>query len=497
MKQLKKLFSLGLQVLLLSIASPAWAEIVDITLLHLNDVYEIEPVGGGKSGGLARVATLRQQLQQQNPRTYTILPGDCLSPSALGTAKVNGEPLAGEHMVAVLNTMGLDFATFGNHEFDLEENQFLNRLKESRFTWFSSNVFDANGKPFPGVSQSKIITVKGDEGTTVRVGLIGVTLDSNSVDYVSYRDPIEVAKEQVEVLKDKIDILVAVTHLAIDQDRKLAETVPEIDIILGGHEHENIQQWRGSDFTPIFKADANAKTVYIHNLQYDTDTGQLEIVSHLQPVTDEIPSEPRTAKVVDEWVQRGYQAFEEDGFDPGELVGITPVPLDGLEASVRNYSTNLTGVIAEAMLQKVDAADLAIYNSGSIRIDDVILPGPVTQYDVIRILPFGGTIVHVKMKGSLVKQLLDQGMANQGSGGYLQTRNVSFSSENNSWMINEQVLDPNFYYSVAINDFLLTGKETGLDFLTLDNPDVEKVAEEGDIRFALIELFNKEPSNGQ
>jgi hypothetical protein len=61
-------------------------------------------------------------------------------------------------------------------------------------------------------------------------------------------------------LNGKADILVAVTDLNLAQDQKLAETVPEIDLILGGHEHENIQQWRGSDFTPLFKADANVRT---------------------------------------------------------------------------------------------------------------------------------------------------------------------------------------------------------------------------------------------
>ncbi|NEP02482.1 MAG: bifunctional metallophosphatase/5'-nucleotidase [Symploca sp. SIO2E9] len=496
MKQLKKLFSLGLLLLAISIASPAWAEMVDITLLQFNDVYEIEPVSGGESGGLARVATLRRQLKKQNPRTYTILSGDCFSPSALGTAEVNGEPLAGEQMVAVLNTMGLDFATFGNHEFDLKENQFLERLKESRFTWFSSNVYDADEQPFPGVPKSQIINVRGNEGTLVRVGLIGLTLDSNPVDYVIYHDPIEEARQQVQALKDKVDILVAVTHLALPQDQELAETVPEIDLILGGHEHENIQQWRGGDFTPLFKADANVRTVYIHDLQYDTNTGQLEVESHLQLVTDKIPSDPRTTRVVYKWVKRGNRAFEEKGFEPGQVVGITPVPLDGLEASVRNYPTTLTKLIAEAMLQDVDAADLSVYNSGSIRIDDVIPPGPITQYDVIRILPFGGNTLYVKMKGSLVKQVLDQGIANQGSGGYLLTGNVSLNSENNSWMINGQALDPNLSYPVAINDFLLTGKEIGLDFLTFDNPDVELIAEKGDIRFAVIDLIREESSQG-
>ena len=92
---------------------------VTITILHINDVYEISPVEGGKTGGLARVATLLQRLRTHDSTTRMFLGGDFLAPSAIGTARVNGERLAGRQMVAVLNAAGLDLATFGNHEFDL------------------------------------------------------------------------------------------------------------------------------------------------------------------------------------------------------------------------------------------------------------------------------------------------------------------------------------------------------------------------------------------
>ncbi|GAB4341326.1 MAG: hypothetical protein OHK0047_32990 [Leptolyngbyaceae cyanobacterium] len=89
--------------LALNAAQTVLAEVVPITLLHLNDIYEITPVEGGKRGGLARVATLRKQLLAKNRHTFTILAGDAFSPSALGTAKVNGERLAGKQMVVVMN----------------------------------------------------------------------------------------------------------------------------------------------------------------------------------------------------------------------------------------------------------------------------------------------------------------------------------------------------------------------------------------------------------
>ena len=473
---------------LLLLTGSARAGTVDITLLHLNDVYEITPVSGGKAGGLARVATLRERLLAENPRTYTILAGDCFSPSALGTAEVDGERLAGRQMVDVLNTLGLDYATFGNHEFDLKEEQFHQRLTESRFQWFSGNVSDAAGRPFENVPRHLILPVEADDGARMRIALLGLTTEKGGYpDYVRVADPLQTAQEQVKRID--ADILIAVTHLNLADDQRLAETVPDIDLILGGHEHENIQQWRGTDFTPIFKADANARSVYIHRLRYDTDTGMLSVDSRLQPVTDAIPEDSETARAVDKWQERAFAAFREAGFEPEQVIAVTDIPLDGLEASVRNHPTALTDLIAQSMLSA--AADLAVFNSGSIRIDDVIPPGPLSQYDVIRILPFGGKLMVVTMPGELLKQVLGQGQANRGLGGYLQTAKVERDPESGAWLIGGEALAPDRGYRVVINDFLLSGRESGLEFLSLDHPEVELVEERGDLRFALIDELRR------
>ncbi|MCU0549830.1 MAG: bifunctional metallophosphatase/5'-nucleotidase [Leptolyngbya sp. Prado105] len=481
----------------LSIAHASVAEIVNITLLHLNDIYEITPVEGGKRGGMARVATLRQRLLAKNPRTFTLLAGDVFSPSALGTAKINGKRLAGQQMVAAMNAVGFDYATFGNHEFDIPKEDFLQRLNESKFKWFSTNVDNEIAQAFPNVERSSMIIVKSDRGNTVRIGLIGLTIDSNPASYVRYRDPIETAKAQVAAMRGKVDAIVALTHLSLAEDQQLAAAVPEIDLILGGHEHENIQQWRFvqrthrssrcfDQGTPIFKADANARTAYIHTLRYNTISRCLTIESQLQPITNAIPDDPKTAKVVEAWVQKGFQAFRDSGFDPSQTIATTTEYLDGLEESVRNRSTNLTELIANSMLREVAEAEVAIFNSGSVRIDDRIPPGAITQYDVIRILPFGGKVLLVEMPGELLKRVLDQGRANRGAGGYLQTANVR-NDEKLGWVIQGRSLDPTRTYKVAINDFLVSGKEQNLDFLLLQAPGVKLIAEKRDIRFAVIQ----------
>lgn len=480
-------YLLALVISTVSLAQTTPAEpIVKITLIHLNDLYEITPVGGGKVGGLARLATLRKNLLEQNPNTFMILAGDVLSPSALGTATVDGERLAGKQIVAVLNAIGLNFSTFGNHEFDLREPQLLQRLKESNFKWFSSNVRRADGSYFPGVADSAIFVVTDRENRQVRIGMFGLTLDSNRQPYVAYADPFEIAKQRVSAMKAKVDILVALTHLRIDQDVALANTFPEIDLIMGGHEHENIQLWRGADLTPIFKADANVRTVYIHDLLYNTATKDLKIFSRLQSIDATIPEDPQTAELVQHWVDVAYAGFKKAGFEPERVVTTSLMVLDGREGSVRNQSTSLTELIAQGMM-KAAGTELAIFNGGSIRIDDELPPGPITEYDVIRVLPFGGMVLSVEMKGSLLTQILKQGQANKGSGGFLQTAGISRSQDESTWLIKGVSIDPQKTYVLAINDFLVTGREQGLDYLNRDNKDLRVIKEHVDVRKALIE----------
>jgi 5'-nucleotidase len=137
------------------------------------------------------------------------------------------------------------------------------------------------------------------------------------------------------------------------------------------------------------------------------------------------------------------------------------------------------------MLAAAPGSEIAIYNGGSIRIDDTIQPGELTEYDVIRILPFGGKIVSIKVTGAFLKRVLAQGIANKGQGGYLQTAGVTYNGDQP--MHNGEAINDGRVYTIAINDFLLTGNEQNLGWLKRDgNPDITVLQEHQDIRNATI-----------
>lgn len=466
------------------------AQTVSFTLVHVNDVHDITPMAGGKGGGIARLATLKKQLLLENPNTFMILAGDHFSPSAIASAKVDGKRLAGRHMVDLLNAVGLDLLTFGNHEFDLSESEFKERMSEVHAKWASANVRDADGEPWPGVSDHLIFTVRDRKGNSIKVGVFGLTINSNKAPYVRYLDTMQTAREQVKLLRPQVDVLIALTHQAYEQDQQLVSTLP-VDLLLGGHDHENMQFWRGPNAVPMFKADANLRSTYVHKLQFEQKTKKLTIDSKLIPITLAIPEDATVARLAEQWMERGFAAFRQAGFEPKQHVADIPTLLDGREANVRNGSTNLTELIGRAFLNEVPGADASIYNSGSIRFDDVLPAGPVTQYDVIRVMPFGGNVVDVQIKGDLLEKVLNAGRAQRGKGGWLQTANISLDTETGTYRIGGASLDSTRTYRVAICDFLMRGGELGIEFLTRQASGITSATDKRDIRFAVIEELKR------
>jgi 2',3'-cyclic-nucleotide 2'-phosphodiesterase (5'-nucleotidase family) len=112
--------------------------------------------------------------------------------------------------------------------------------------------------------------------------------------------------------------------------------------------------------------------------------------------------------------------------------------------------------------------DASLVNGGSIRIDDMLSPS-VTSMDILRVLPFGGGIIKVELKGSLLKEVLDFGKSKRGTGAYLQRNNISEDNRGN-WTIGAKSIIPNKVYTIAISDFLLKGYD--IPFLTPENKDV-------------------------
>lgn len=459
--------------------------IIEVIVLHINDVYEIGPLEGGRVGGMARISTLKYMLEAENPNVLLVHAGDFLSPSLLGTFRYQGQRINGRHMVEVMNALEVDLVTFGNHEFDIDEEALQARLNESNFTWLGTNVRHRTGpedtEPFYSekfaqrvyMPDTYIWNVKDADGTSARIGFFGSTIPSNPRDYVVYEDIFDKPLYVYPALAKRTDVVLGLTHLELEQDKELARRMPKVPLLMGGHDHDNSLDTIGS--TLIAKADANAKTVYVHRLRIDKRKGETSVHSTLVNLDEKIPFEPEVEAVVNKWLAIQDETIGQTIDNPNEVLMTATVPLDGRERSVRNFQTNLGGLICRSLSASATSpVDGSMINSGGIRLDDQ-LEGDITAVDFFRAMPFGGAIYEADIDGDLLKIVLDVGMRNKGTGGYLQLDKIEFREMDNSWWVNGTPLDVNKTYRIALNDFLISGREIRLDFFTENHQGVRAV----------------------
>jgi len=450
---------------------------IDFTFLQVNDVYEIAPIQGGKFGGMARVETVHQQLLQENKNTMLVMAGDFLNPSLLGTVKYNGERIRGKQMIETMNAMNFNLAAFGNHEFDLSANDLQKRINESNFNWISGNVLYNQGETislFYKVKEEKkellndtfIKEFTDEDGTSIKIGFISVCVPSNPKNYVLYKDVIKEAKRSYNFLKDKVDVVFGLTHVKVSQDKEILKLLPNIPLIMGGHEHNNMLVSVGNSF--VAKADANAKTAYIHRISFDTKTKKTIVKSELKEINETIKSDEKVVVVVNKWQSILKTKITDVIANLEEVIFTTKVALDARDKQIRSTQTNMGKLITKSMSFAFDDyVDCALVNGGSIRIDDE-LEGNITAVDIFRVLPYGGAVLKVKIKGSLLLKVLDYGENAAGTGAYLQRYNVE--KINKKWLIKSKPINPNKIYTVAFSDYLLKGFD--IPFLSNKNKEV-------------------------
>ena len=470
---------------------------IDFTFLQVNDVYEIAPIQGGKFGGMARVETVHQELLKENKNTMLVMAGDFLNPSLLGTVKYNGERIRGKQMIETMNAMNFDLVAFGNHEFDVSAKDLQKRLNESTFPWISANVLYKKGdttslfykekagkKEF--VNKTFIKEFTDADGTHIKVGFISVCIPSNPKSYVEYTDVFEEAKRSYNQLKEKVDVVFGLTHVKISQDKKILEMLPNIPLIMGGHEHTNMLVPVKESL--VAKADANAKTAYIHRISFDTKSKKAIVQSELKEINETIIADEKVRVVVDRWQAILKTKIKDIIANPDEIIYEAKVPLDARDTPIRSVQTNMGTLITKSMsFAYKDQVDCALVNGGSIRIDDELV-GNISAVDIFRVLPYGGPILKVKIKGSLLKKVFDFGANATGTGAYLQRYHVD--KVNDSWLISGKPIQSNKIYTVAFSDYLLKGFD--IPFLSDKNKEILSIYQPksnenaSDIRKAVI-----------
>ena len=323
------------------------------------------------------------------------------------------------------------------------------------------------------------------------VGFVSSTIDSTPNDYVDYGDLYQDAITANKALQSKVDLVLGLTHVTIAQDKMLANSMPNIPIIFGGHEHTNMMVPVGD--AVISKADANARTAFVHRITFNKSTKKTTIQSELVDLDNTIVPSKKVERIVQQWNVLLDNKLKLILDDPYKVVFKTDVPLDGRDTETRSIQTNLGQMIAASMSANFDGkVDCALINGGSIRIDDQLI-GDITGVDIFRVLPFGGGINKVEMIGKLLEKTLNYGRLKAGTGAYLQRHNIEYNTETKKWKVRGKSIDIDKPYTVVLTDYLLLGLD--IPFLKADGEGMLKVFDNkpkdaaNDIRKVVINYF--------
>jgi len=368
---------LSLVLLWLLALSAAWAAPVlePLTILHTNDVHAHIAAADGR-GGLAAICSYLKSVQAEEKNVLVLDAGDLITGTPVSTL------FLGVPVFEIYNTMPYQVAVLGNHEFDHGWSQISEFLRVAEFPILSANIHLPSGA---------LITGRATQGIAVgnlKIGIIGLThpdlrrLTARAGwEGLTIEEPAAVAQRYVKALRPKADLLIALTHLGVDDDVALARAVPELDVIVGGHSHTELTQPRQVGNTLIVQAGSYSK--YVGRLDLVVDLVEKRIVRHegrLIPVAAEsMGSDPVTAAAVEKWESRVREAVDVKIGDNASLKG----------------RSELQDIISE-VLRVTFETDFGYQNSGGVRAD--LSPGPILKRHIWTMLPFGNRVTLVTLE---------------------------------------------------------------------------------------------------
>ncbi|HTY22387.1 MAG TPA: 5'-nucleotidase C-terminal domain-containing protein [Desulfomonilaceae bacterium] len=424
-----------------------------LTILYMNDPHaHYEPYQEGSTkeliGGFAKAQTVFKEVlaanRAQGRETLIFLAGDLLMGTPFSTA------FKGRLGVKLMNKMNFTSMTVGNHEFDYGQANLLKTLKPMmKFPLLSANTTSESGKFLFQRSMQKKFPKS--ETRAVIFGLTttdtAITTHPKNAKGLVFHDPIQTTRELLKKVK-KDDLVIALTHLGVDEDKKLAQDCPRINVIIGGHSHTALLEPLRVGDTIICQAGAYAK--YVGRLDMEVSEGHVTQYSgRLILLGPDVKPDEEIASIIGE-----HKKLMDDRLN--EVIGKTEIFLDGTRSNIRSgHDTNLGRLVAYNMAAS-SGSDVAMINGGSIRAS--LKEGAITLNDIYTVLPFSNTVVTMNLTGKdLLAALARSADLEPGSGGKLQTFGIEYRIDQGAVKIDDirdKGFDPEATYSVAVNDFL-------------------------------------------
>ena len=405
-----------------------------ITILHTNDIH-------GNFSRFPRLAFVVDSIRNTHEKVFLVNAGDLFT----GNPLVDMDPEKGFQMIELMNKLAYDLSILGNHEFDYGQDILTKRISEANFPFICANVWNNNGN-FPIPEPFALFTVNEKLNISI-ISLLDNSINGRPETHpqrikgLMFTNSIETAKK-FEYIKTSSDLFIALTHLGIKQDIQLAQSMPSLDLIIGGHSHSKIDSIYLVNGVLISQAVSNLK--YLGEITIVFKDGKIERKSSKLIALNKSGSINTDFKeLIDKYKQNPMF---------NEVIGKSSENLKGKE--------ELGSFFTDALRTEANL-DIAFQNSGGLRIDK--LPkGKIKMEQIFKLDPFGNYLMVVNMNVKEIKSLIKSAFLGEGID--LRVSGIHYTLFiKNGKIKNIQItdyqgkeLDEDKLYKVGMNDYILS-----------------------------------------
>lgn len=439
--------------------------VINLKIIHMNDLHgHLNPVvdkttsPASTNGGAAYFGAMILREKAANPQGAILLSaGDMFQGTPISNV------FRGKPVTEIMNYLGFDAMALGNHEFDWGWPELRKIESEARFPYLAANLANKDGSAVRGIKKAIYL-----ERKSIKVAVIGIitpetpfSTNPKNVKDFKFQEPEKILPGMIsEARASGAKLVLVLSHCGLERDRAIAESVPGIDIIVGGHSHTVVTPPSIAGKTIIVQAGYWGIYLGVLDLELDTATGRVLKYSqdNLKPVVagPDITPDKKINGIIRKYSDKIKEEFS-------RVVGRTRTDL------LRNpeAESNLGDLICDAMRTEA-AAQVAFYNSGGIRAN--IFKGKIRLEQAFETMPFDNVIVSMDLTGARIREILEHSAAREF--GIVQVSGVKVKINPSNprgsrvveALINDRPLEPEKTYRVVTNEFLAAGGDRYVSF---------------------------------
>lgn len=460
----------------------------EIVILHTNDVHgnirALRATGQDSRalvGGTASLSTFVKRWRAKMGGDTGILlvdAGDIFQ----GTPE--GNETKGRLTIELMNLLRYDAGAIGNHEFDFGVPNLKALTSLAQFPLMAENLRDTFTHARPREIDAPFIL----DHNGIKIGIGGIITEDlekvTNLDTTWYvTSEVSSAREIARTLRaEGAEIVVLLSHVGVENDSIIAASVPEIDLIIGGHSHTRLDEPVVVNGVPIVQTGSRGTTAGEIRLMWDPGRRRISKLSYrvVDLFHSEYPPDTEVTLFIEPWLVELDKTMN-------RVVGRALEPIGRSNAK---HASSPLGNLQTDLMREASGADVAFQNKGGTRAD--LAEGELQLRDLYAVSPFGNTLVTMKLTGQQIRTILEQSLGD----GYTPleisglTVYYDLSRSKGDRVVNifvgDKPLDPNMGYLAATNSFLGSGgdaypyftwgkdfRDTGRNLLDIERANVE------------------------